>query len=153
MKIFNQDKTKELNENELDLENGYLKADKLFIAHHEAVEAQEAIYEKREEKLSNGSTQTWKDLVSPAVEAKEAWDEYEDIQVYIPYTAEELEERRLNALRERRVPLLKAFDIWEKAVLRGREKDDKSVMDWYSSLLNLEESAFENVPKRVRYYA
>lgn len=94
MRIFDETKTKELNKNELDLEKGYLKSDKLFIVHHDAVEAQKAVYEDREEKLLNGSTQTWKVLAKPAVEAKEAYDQYEDIDVYVRYTEAELKVRR-----------------------------------------------------------
>lgn len=102
MKIYNEQKAWELSENELDLEIGYLKADKLFLAHHEATEAKEAVYEDIVEKLPNGSVQVWKDLVTPAVEAKEAYDEYEDIEVYVLYTEEELKERTINKLRARR---------------------------------------------------
>lgn len=90
MKIYNQEKTQELNREDLDFDFGYLKADKRVISHHEAVEAKEAVYSDRVERLPNRSVQVWKDLVTPAVEAKEAWDEYEDIQVYVPYTEEEL---------------------------------------------------------------
>ena len=73
-------------------------------------------------------------------------------QVYVPYTSAELLEKNKNTLRTKREPLLLAFDKWEKAVLRGREIDDPSVMTWYSNLLDLVESAFENVPERVKYY-
>ena len=93
MKIFDETKTYKLNYENLDLEKGYLKPDKLFVKHHDKVEAKQAIYNRRVEKLSNGSTQVWQDLVSPVVPAKEAYDEYEDIQVYVPYTEAELKER------------------------------------------------------------
>ena len=63
------------------------------------------------------------------------------------------EEETKDYLRKHRQPLLLAFDKWEKAVLRGREEDDESVMQWYRDLLDLKESAFENVPERVRYYS
>lgn len=62
------------------------------------------------------------------------------------------EKKYLDKLRQKRKPLLEAFDRWEKAVLRGREADSSSVMNWYTSLLNLEESAFENIPIAVQYY-
>jgi len=55
-------------------------------------------------------------------------------------------------LREQRSGLLMAFDKWEKAVLRGREVDDESVMQWYRKLLDLDESAFEDIPARVKYF-
>ena len=92
MKIYNADKTQELSENELDNEKGYLKKDKLFIAHHEAVQAKEAVYIDKPVKYANGSVSIYKELVTPAVEAKEAWDEYEDIQVYVLYTEVELKD-------------------------------------------------------------
>lgn len=93
MKIFNETKTKKLSENEIDYEKGYLKYDKLFMAHHDAVEAQEAVYKDREVIEKNGGISIYKDLVTPAVEAREAYDQYEDIQVYKPYSEEELTER------------------------------------------------------------
>lgn len=148
MRIYDETKTYELLPTQIDYEKGRLVEDKRFIMHHEAVEAQEAVYADRAETLPNGSTQIWKDLVTPAVEAKEAYDEYEDIQVYVPYTAEELKEQ----LRNKRIPLLNAFDKWEKAVLRGREQDDYSVMLWYQDLLNLKDTAFTIIPERIKYY-
>ena len=93
MRIFNEDKTQELNEETIDLEKGYLKLDKLFIAHHEAVESKDAVYADRVVEEAGGGISVYKDLVSPAIEAKEAYDEYEDIQVFVHYTEEELTER------------------------------------------------------------
>lgn len=119
MKIYNADKTRELSNYEIDLEKGYLVSDRKFIRHHEAVEAREAIYVDRPENLSNGSVQIWKELVSPAVEAKEAWDEYEEIQVYVLYTAEEkqrLYERKVDSLIRSKYTLSQ-----ELAILRQQE--------------------------------
>lgn len=99
MRIFNEEKTQELNKEELNLELGYLRADKLFIAHHEAIEAKSAVYGDKIEVLPNGSKQNLKPLISPAVEAKEAWDEYEYIQVYVPYTEKDLAEREICVLK------------------------------------------------------
>jgi len=93
MRIFDETKTYEISHKQINYEKGYLKPDKRFVQHHEAVEPKQAVYSDRVECLPNGSTQIWKDLVTPAVEAKEAYDEYEDIQVYVPYTEEELQER------------------------------------------------------------
>lgn len=61
-------------------------------------------------------------------------------------------EKVLERLRFKRKPLLIAFDKWEKAVIRGREEDSTEVMQWYQDLLDLKESAFENVPERINYY-
>lgn len=93
MRIFDESKTYEISPETIDYIKGYLMSDKRFVTHCEAVVGQEAVYEDRVEELSNGSTQVWKDLVSPAVEAQEAYDEYEDIQVFVPFTEVELKER------------------------------------------------------------
>lgn len=62
------------------------------------------------------------------------------------------ERQRLAILRTKRAKLLTAFDKWEKAVLRGRENDDVEIMCWYYNLLNLIETAFDEIPQRVKYY-
>jgi hypothetical protein len=62
------------------------------------------------------------------------------------------EEQKLARLRDKRARLLKAFDKWEKAVLRFRESDNTDIMCWFYSLLNLDESAFINIPERIKYY-
>lgn len=176
MRIYNQDKTQEIFDP--DLTKGKLVESTLFISHHPeqekvegktAEEVAKALLEAGEkvfldekkncwyrvkEEYKNGGRWVEKIDGIREIPKKEAWDEYEDIYVYIPYTEEELLENKKNALREERKVLLEAFDKWEKAVLRGREKDDTSIMNWYRDLLNLVESAFldENAPERVRYY-
>ena len=97
MKVYNQDKTEILAE--YDLEKGYLKEDKLFIKRHKAVKAveEQGHYETVKEYPNGGKDVEWVVDV-PGVEAKEAYDEYEDIQVYIPYNEKELE--RMAAERE-----------------------------------------------------
>ena len=169
MKIYNQNKMQELKDDELDYEKGHLVQDRLFIAHHDAIKgksakeiAQEFIEQGvvcnlrndgnwyRQVKIyQNGGVDA--EQIQP-IEAEEAYDEYEDILVYVPYTEEEISNHRLTNLREQRSGLLMAFDKWEKAVLRGRETDDENIMQWYQDLLDLKESAFENVPERVKYY-
>lgn len=174
MKIFNQNKTQELTQTEIDFSLGYLKEDKLFIEHHAATpfikgkSAEELADEKRaqgikifekngkfytvDKEYENGGRSVTEIRPETDVQAKEAWDKYEAIKVFIPYTEEELKERRLNALRARRAPLLESFDKWEKAVLRGREYEDAAIDEWYHRLLDLEELAFENIPKRIQYF-
>ena len=55
-------------------------------------------------------------------------------------------------LREVRKPLLNAFDLWEKAVLRGREEDSEEIMKWYYDILDLDEVALYKIPDRIKYY-
>ena len=78
-----------------DLEEGYLVEDSLFIMHHEAVEAveEQGHWITIAEYPNGGKDVDWIVDVE-AVEAAEAWDEYEDILRYIEYTEEELAERK-----------------------------------------------------------
>lgn len=90
-RVFNQDKTIELTREQIDFDLGQLLEDKLLIAHHEAVaEVQEQSHVEIIAEYDNGG----KDIVTvidvPYVKACEAYDEYEDILVYIPHTGEEL---------------------------------------------------------------
>ena len=75
-----------------DLSIGRLVEEQLFVAHHPAVEAvaDQWHYETIAE-YPNGGKDVKKVVDVPGVEAKDAWDEYETIQRYIPYTDEELE--------------------------------------------------------------
>lgn len=76
-----------------DYEKGYTKEDKLLVAHHEAVEAvEEKGHWKTIAEYPNGGKDVEWIVDVPSVEAAEAWDEYEDILRFIPYTAEELAE-------------------------------------------------------------
>lgn len=179
MRIYDETKTFEIKNP--DFENGYLLDDTLFIAHHESIPrkilrtaeqiAEEFRAQGKEVNLRTDpetSEQRYyvvtkifyregirigneEDLIEDEVqEAKEAWDETEEIRVYIPFTPEQ----KKDYLRDKREPLLLAFDKWEKAVLRGREIEDETVMQWYRDLLDLKESAFktENIPERVQYF-
>ena len=122
MRVFDETKTKELTE--YNLYKGYLKDDKLLIAHHEEVEAveEQGHYETIAEYPNGGKDVEWVVDV-PAVEAKEAYDEYEEIQVYIPYTAKEIAKRK-----EESYPVMVEAYIREKyslsaelAILRQRD--------------------------------
>lgn len=73
-----------------DLTKGYLKPETQTI-HHDAVEGVEEVshYETIAE-YPNGGKDVQKVVDVPGVEAKDAWDEEEQVQVYHLYTAEEL---------------------------------------------------------------
>lgn len=55
---------------------------------------------------------------------------------------------------------LQAFDTWEKNVLRGREEDSESILEWYRVMLNYPTTINENttredyptIPERIKYY-
>lgn len=74
-----------------DLSKGRLVEERLFISHHPAVEAaaEQWHYETIAE-YHNGGKDVKRVVDVPGVEAQDAWDEYETIQRYVPYTEEEL---------------------------------------------------------------
>ena len=175
MKVYNETKTQILEE--YDLTKGKVIQDKIESEYHEATleipyvsaeeNAQKAEREHKYIRVFQGYGGVWYGVTrqydnggedceeireTEYAPAKEAYYDYEDILVYIPYTEEELAEHKLAKLRQKRKPLLEAFDIWEKAVLRGREQDDETIMVWYQAILDLNEEAIENVPERIKHY-
>lgn len=74
-----------------DLSKGRLVEERLFISHHPAVEAaaEQWHYETIAE-YPNGGKDVKKIVDIPGVEARDAWDEYDTVQRYLPYTEEEL---------------------------------------------------------------
>ena len=87
----------DMNNNEIaspDLALGRLEKESLLIQHHEAIEAIEEVghYEVIAEYPETGGKDVKWVVDIPGVSARDAWDEYEEIMRYIPYTAEELAE-------------------------------------------------------------
>ena len=81
----------ELTEDQINLELGYLRPESIISIHHEAVEEVKEVghYKVIAEYPNGGKDVAWI-IDVPGIEAKEAWDEYEDIQRYVLYTEEEL---------------------------------------------------------------
>ena len=74
-----------------DLSLGYLTEEEILISHHEAVEAvAEQWHYETAAVYENGGRDVKKVIDIPGVEARDAWDEYETVQRYVPYTEEEL---------------------------------------------------------------
>lgn len=94
MKIYNEEKTKELNINDLDFELGYLKNVKMVI-NHEAVEAieEQGHYETIAEYPNGGKDVKWVVDIEGR-EAKDAYTESIDIQIFKMYTNEELQNKK-----------------------------------------------------------
>ena len=124
MRIIDES-NKEITEQEANLKLGYLKEERIFVKHHEAVKAQAPVYKvfpktfyfddgtsyttsgmddphigegnsyeplpNEEDKTVYGMDLT-KVLIEPAVEPRDAYDEYEDVLVYHRYTQEQLNE-------------------------------------------------------------
>ncbi len=135
MTIYNQEKT-EIIENP-DLEKGYLATDYIptkvpaEYKHHEAVEGreEEGHYEILARFPNGGVSRQWVVDV-PAIEAHEAWDELiqaegetdEQIQVYIPYTDEELLEIKLRPYKDEIYELKKYLSDTDYCVIKSIEQ-------------------------------
>lgn len=63
---------------------------------------------------------------------------------------------KIEALRAKREPLLRAFDKYKSNVYYGIEvetiEEKQSIIAWYNSILGLEDAALENVPAKIKYY-
>lgn len=74
-----------------DLELGYLVDETIFVEHHDAIAAVPAVtHEEIIKEYPNGGKDARIVVDVPAVEGKDAWDEYENIQRYVLYTEAEL---------------------------------------------------------------
>lgn len=104
MKIYNQDKTQVL-EN-VDLKRGYLIDDKIIIKTIPATEEVKEQFHYEYKTYESGGKERIKIVDVPYVSAKPESYEYEDIQIYIPFTEEELKQNRIAEIEER----MKALD-------------------------------------------
>ena len=121
----------ELTEEQINLELGYLRPESIISIHHEAVEEVKEVgrYEVIAEYPNGGKDVVWI-IDVPGTEAKEAWDEYEDIQRYVLYTEEELaakeaekkakeEEAKLNAQLRQLAANAVTWDELAEALKKG----------------------------------
>lgn len=75
-----------------DLSRGYLREDRIFARHHEAVEpVEEQWHYEIVAEYPNGGKDIRKVIDVVGVKAQEAWDEYEDIWRYIEYNENGIE--------------------------------------------------------------
>lgn len=137
MRIFNETKTQELKD--VDLNKGYLKNDTLFIKHIDGVEEQTELREDPERKGIFTRVVT--------VQGVEERDEYEDVQIYIPYTEEELKTRTLNEIRARResecFSVINRGNLWYGKLLPAQVEE---LNRWYEAWLDAPETLV--TPKR-----
>lgn len=154
MKVYNQEKTKILEE--YDLSKGYLKED-ILVTHYDEIQAvEEQFHYETIREYANGGKDVRKVIDIVGVPYQAARDEEEDIYIYIPYTQEELESIKKDNLRAKREPILVAFDKYKTNVIYGIEEENTeekiAVLEWYKKALNLDEDAIENVPDKIKYY-
>ena len=154
MKVYDLTKTKVLTN--YDLEKGYLRKDtiKIYVEEVKAVE-EKGHYETIKEYPNGGKDVKWVVEVE-GVEYQPAREEIEDVYVFVPYTEEELLENKKLLLREKREPLLIAFDTYKSNVNYGIEIETQEEKDliikWYKLILDLDEKAINNVPEKIKYY-
>lgn len=98
MRIFNIDDVEIF---EIDTSKGRTIPDKRFLKHHEAVEEvkEEGHWNAVKVFPNGGRTVEWVVDV-PGVKARDAWDEYEDILRFIPFTEAELASNRITELKQ-----------------------------------------------------
>lgn len=144
MKVYNKDKTQILEE--YDLEKGYLKEDTITI-HYDEVQAveEQGHYETIAEYPNGGKEVEWI-VDAEGVEYQPERDEEEEIQVYIPYTNEELLENKKNSLRNKRTsecfPIINRGKLWYDNLTQEQLAElDK----WYNDWLNVTETLDEPV--------
>lgn len=97
MKIYDETLTTELKSPDLTL--GHLEQARRLVAHHNAVERQYH-YEVMEGTVTDECPEGLRREVED-VAAAAAWDEYEDVQRYVPYTDAELAEMAAKAQAEK----------------------------------------------------
>lgn len=87
---------------DLDLDVGFLKEERILIAQHKAIEArdEEGHYEIVKEYPNGGADVKWV-VDIPAIEAKEAYDEYETILRYTPFAEKDLDQRKILELKQK----------------------------------------------------
>lgn len=100
----------------IDEKSGYLVEDSRFLMRHEAVEAREerGHWVTLKEYPNGGKDVDWV-VDEPAVEAKEAWDEYEPILRFVEFTQSEIGQRRIEELKG----LLQSTDYMILKVVEG----------------------------------
>ena len=157
MRIFNEAKTEELFN--VDEERGYLYRDKLLKEHHDEIPEKviKTVEEVKDELIAEGKEVlkyedgTYKETVArydnggknvktvmPVIEpAVPTWDEYEDIQVYHPYTDEEYKDY----LRAQRAsicfPVINRGAAWYSRIT---EEQKAELQVWYQAWLDAPET-------------
>lgn len=104
MRILDQNNNEIANPN---LEKGHLEIEQIVTNHHDAVSASPGkSHIEVIKKYPNGGRDVITVWDEEPVEAKDAWDETEQIQRYVPYTADELAEQEKQKEEQRQAELV-----------------------------------------------
>ena len=115
MRILDQNDNEITNPN---LEKGHLEIEQIVTNHHDAVSASPGkSHIEVVKEYPNGG----KDVITvwdeEPVEAKDAWDEKETIQRYIPYTADELAEQQKQEEEQKKAELTPTNSVLSDAMV------------------------------------
>lgn len=133
MKVYDETKSYEMTV--YDLERGKLVPDKLFVTHHPKTPEIPAVKHREVKRFTNGGASAEWVIDIPAVPAKPAWDEYEDIMVYVPFTVQELEEKRAEEIKARLAELSEDFvQVWAGAVISDIEERKREFVKLHNEL-------------------
>jgi hypothetical protein len=148
MKTYNEQKTQEISNP--DLSQGFLREDRLFVRTEPAVlaVAEKGHFETVAEYPETGGRDVKWVVEVPAVKAREAAEVYEDIRVYVPFTAERLEQGK----RSRRSAYLDAYRKYQAAVNYGEFERVYAVDEFAGRLRGKDWAALDNVPSQLRYF-
>lgn len=136
MRVYNQDKTKVLTG--YDLDKGYLASDKILkeILPAQAEIKEQGHYETIKEYPNGGKDVKW--VVDVAgQEAREETPVYEDIQVYVPYTEEEIIEQLRYRREEECFSIINRGQLWYNN-LTAEQFSELQV--WYKAWLDVTET-------------
>ena len=146
MRILDQNDN-EITEAMIDLEKCHIDIETIVTAHHDAVEASPGkSHIEVIKKYPNGGQDVVTVWDEDPVEAKDAWDEKETIQRYIPYTESELKERAEQAEAERKAGLAPTnSDLSDGAVELAQGLSD--ISDGVTDLANVVAELSERLSK------
>lgn len=132
MRVFNQDKTVELND--YDLKLGHLEQDKIITHIDAVIGKEEQGHYKLLKTYSNGGKEFEWIEDSPKVEHVEEHDEVEDILVYIPYTDIELRDIAIKNYPNRVSELIRQkYSLNDElAILRQRDEKPSEYQEYFA---------------------
>ena len=100
MKVYNEEKTFILTE--YDLSKGYLKQDKIFVATHPQTSSDNGLFHYETIGVyPNGGKSIKKVWDKKPTKKVDAYDEYEDIMVYVPFSEKQLAEMEIVDLKSK----------------------------------------------------
>lgn len=145
MKIFNKEKTIELNESDCDLKLGELVTDTLETFIPEQKKQEEIKTYKVLREYENGGKDVEEIIEQPFLKYIPAHSKFEDILVYIPYTAEQLLEKQTKEDEERAINEKQELIADLKNELKKAKEDVEQV-----ELFNMTRSDYEEKKARCR---